>query len=181
MLTYVTQNGYYESYGYTDYAMELLDPCKGRLPITLILLAYAIFIAPKFCPAEPSVELHFVNKGKAAKEVEPLSPVREVIGYGVFALVTIALIFQDHLGGITGWQIAFAGATVVMISGVLTTQEGIKAIPMRIVLMLAAASVVGSAMLASGLGDAIGDAISGLLGNTRNGYLIGAIFFVAES
>lgn len=176
-ITYVTQNGYYESYGYANYAMNLLDPCIGRLPIALLLLVYAIFLAPRFCPAEPSTEITFVNKAKSAKELEPLSPIREVIGYGVFAIVTVALIFQDYLGGITGWQIAFAGATVVMLSGVLTTQEGIKAIPMRIVLMLAAASVVGSAMLESGLGDAIGNAISGLLGNTHNGYLIGAIFF----
>lgn len=36
--TYVTQNGYLESYGYTDYAMQLLDPCKGRLPIAIIMI-----------------------------------------------------------------------------------------------------------------------------------------------
>ena len=178
--TYVTNNGYLESYGYTDYAMQLLDPMKGRLPIALIIMAYAIFIAPKLCPDQPSAEINLhaaEGKGKKRPDAEPLDPVREALGYIIFALTTLALIFQSNLGGITGWQIAFAGAALVMFTGVLTPKEGINAIPMRIVLMLAAAGVVGGAMLECGLGQVIGDTLAGAIGNTRNGYIIGGMFF----
>ena len=179
--TYVTNNGYLESYGYTDYQMGLLDPMKGRLPIALIIMAYAIFIAPKLCPDQPSAEISFADAEKKAKgrkeEKAPLDPVREFLGYAIFAVTTLCLIFQKQLGGYAGWQIAFAGASLVMFTGVLTPKEGINAIPMRIVLMLSAAAVVGSAMAECGLGQVIGDTLAGLIGNTRNGYIIGALFF----
>ncbi len=178
--TYVTNNGYMESYGYTDYSMQLLDPMKGRLPIAILIMLYAIFIAPKLCPAQPSAEISFADaekKAKGRKEEEPLDPVREFLGYAIFAVTTLCLIFQKQLGGYAGWQIAFAGAAFVMFSGVLKPKEGINAIPMRIVLMLAAASVVGGAMAECGLGQIIGDTLAGMIGNTHNGYLIGAMFF----
>ena len=178
--TYVTNNGYLESYGYTEYAMQLLDPMKGRLPIAIVMMVYAIFIAPKLCPATPSAEITFANvKAKGKKEeAEPLDPVREALGYGIFVVTTLCLIFQNSLGDITGWQIAFAGASLVMFTGVLTPKEGIKAIPMRIVLMLAAAQVVGGAMAECGLGQAIGDTLASAIGNTHNGYVIGGMFFL---
>lgn len=174
---YATMNGYLESYGYTDFLMKLTDPMKGRLPIAIVMMAYAIFIAPKLCPNQSSADSSFEVKQKSKKEeAAPLGPVREVLGYAIFALTTLALIFQDKLP-FKAWQIAFAGASIVMFSGVLTPKEGIKAIPMRIVLMLAAANVVGGAMVECGLGEVIGNTLAGLVGNTRNGYILGAVFF----
>lgn len=178
--TYASQNAYLESYGYTDYAMTLLDPMKGRLPIALMIMIYAIFFAPKLCPDQPSAEINIGvadAKKKNKEELPPLSPVREALGYIIFAVVTFCLIFQSQLGDIKAWEIAFAGATIVMFTGVLTPKEGIKAIPMRIILMLAAAGVVGGAMVECGLGEVIGDVLAALVGNTRNGYIIGGMFF----
>ena len=181
--TYVTNNGYLESYGYTKYAMQLLDPMKGRLPIAIIMMVYAIFIAPKLCPSQPSAEINFAEtdakaKAKRKEDAAPLDPVREVLGYAIFIITTLALIFQSKLGEFTAWQSAFTGAAVVMFTGVLTPKEGIKAIPMRIVLMLAAAQVVGGAMVECGLGEKIGDTLAASMGNTHNGYIIGGMFFL---
>ena len=174
---YATMNGYLESYGYTDYMMQLTDPMKGRLPIAIVMMVYAIFIAPKLCPNQSSADSNFEIKKKGKKEeAAPLDPVREVLGYAIFALTTLALVFQAQLP-FNAWQIAFAGASVVMFSGVLTPKEGIKAIPMRIVLMLAAANVVGGAMVECGLGEVIGDTLASFVGNTQNGYILGAVFF----
>ena len=177
--TYVTNNGYLESYGYTKYMMEMLDPMKARLPIAIAIMVYAILIAPKFCPEQPSAEITFADTKKKQKkeEQEPLDPVREIFGYAIFIITTLCLIFQSKITIFNGWQIAFAGAATVMFAGVLTPREGIKAIPMRIVLMLAAANVVGGAMAECGLGEVIGDTLAGLIGNTHNGYIIGGMFF----
>ena len=179
--TYVTNNGYLESYGYTDYAMQMLDPMKARLPIAILIMIYAIFFAPKLCPDTPSAELSFTEVDKKAKgktdDKEPLDPVRETLGYAIFVITTLCLIFQSKLGSYAGWQIAFAGAAFVMFTRVLTPKEAIAAIPMRIVLMLAAAQVVGGAMTTCGLGQVIGDTLAGMIGNTHNGYIIGGMFF----
>ncbi len=181
-ITYATQNGYLESYGYTDYQMQLLDTFKGRMPLAIFIIAYAIFIMPRFCPEQPSVTPRFdTAQGKAkksGKEAEPLSPVKEALGYGIFALTTLALIFNSSLELGEAWQIAFTGASLLMMCGILTPKEGINAIPVRIVLMLAAAQTIGGAMTECGLGDLIGDTLAGALGGTTNGYVIGAAFFI---
>ena len=177
--TYAQQNAYLESYGYTDYAMQMLDPLKARGITCIVMFLYALFIAPKTCPDTPSVPitLQAASSGKSGQGPAPLSPVREVLGYGIFIVTTLGLIFQSKLG-IESWQIAMTGAALVLISGVLTPQEAIKALPVRIALMLISALVVGGAMVNCGLGDAIGAAVASALGSTRNNYVIGAAFFV---
>lgn len=180
-ITYATMNGYLESYGYTDYQMQLLDPMKGRLPIAIVLILYAIFIMPKFCPDQPSVPITLASaksKQKDGKEVPPLSPVREALGYGIFTVVTLCLILNSKFNIGEAWQIAYTGAALLLLTGVLTPKEAINAIPMRIVMMLAAAQSVGGALTECGLGNLIGDTIANSLGGTTNGFVIGAVFFV---
>ena len=176
---YSIMNGYLESFGYTTYQMQLMDTPKCRVPIAIFIILYAIFIAPKFCPAQCTVPPSLSNiKKKELKEAPPLDPVREALGYGVFALVTLCLIFQNKiLPNLESWQISMTGAVLLLFTGVLKPKEGINAIPMRVVLMLAGAQAIGAAMDACGLGDLIGNAISTALGGTTNGYTIGAVFY----
>lgn len=180
-ITYATMNGYLESYGYTDYQMQLLDPFKGRIITAIIIVLYAIFIMPRFCPDQPSVPITLTTaagKKKDGKEVPPLSPVKEALGYGIFVLTTLCLIFNSKLNIGVPWQIAYTGAALLLLTGVLTPKEAINAIPMRIVMMLAAAQSIGGAMTECGLGTLIGDTLANSLGGTTNGYVIGAAFFV---
>ncbi len=180
-ITYATMNGYLESYGYTDYQMQLLDPFKGRIITAIIIILYAIFIMPRFCPDQPSVPITLTTvagKKKDGKEVPPLSPVKEALGYGIFVLTTLCLIFNSKLNIGVPWQIAYTGAALLLLTGVLTPKEAINAIPMRIVMMLAAAQSIGGAMTECGLGTLIGDTLANSLGGTTNGYVIGAAFFV---
>lgn len=180
MYTYASANSIMESYGYADYVMKILDPVKGQLIISAILVIYAAFIAPKLAPNQPSVPVtlgSFKNKAGAVDDTPPLDPVREVLGYGIFLLTTIGLIFADTLG-LQSWQIAVTGAALITAAGVLKTQEAIDAIPVPTMLMLVAAYAAGGAMEACGLGDMIGNLLAGALGNTRNGYVIGFAFFI---
>lgn len=180
MYTYATSNSLLESYGYTTYAMKLLDPVKGQLIISVILILYAAFIAPKLAPDQPSVPITLgatASKAGAIDEAPPLDPVREVLGYSIFILTTLGLIFVDTLG-VESWQIALTGAALLAATGVLKTKEAIDAIPVPTMLMLVAAYAAGGAMEACGLGDKIGDLLAGALGNTHNSYVIGFAFFI---
>ncbi len=175
--TFATENGYLESYGYTDYAMQLLDPLKARGITCTVMFLYALFIAPKTCPAQPSVPIVISAKAQDGKSAPaPLNPVREVLGYGIFILTTVTLILQSHLG-VESWQIAMTGATLVLLTGVLTPKEATQALPVRVALMLISALAVGGSMVNCGLGDAIGDMVASALGSTRNNYVIGFAFF----
>ena len=176
-VTFATMNGYLESYGYTEFQMGILDNFIGRAPMVIVVLLYALFIAPRFCPSQPSVAILSDASGSGKKEAVPLNAWREFLGYFIFIMTTLALIFQKQLG-LTSWQIALTGAAVVVASGVLSPREAVNAIPVRIMLLLIAALTVGGAMVSSGLGDLIGNTLAAALGGTTNGYVIGAVFFV---
>ena len=179
-ITFAQQNAYLESYGYTDYAMNLLDPFFGRFPIAVVVFLYAVFIAPKMAPAQPPGPITLktgTQSKKEGKAVPQLDPVREVLGYLIFTVTTILLIFSSNLG-LSGWQVAFAGAAISVATGVLKPQEAIDAIPMRIALMQIAAYAVGGAMTECGLGELIGNTFASVIGMSSNGYVIGAAFFI---
>ena len=176
--TFATQNGYLESYGYTDFQMQLLDPFKGRIVSAVVVLLYAIFVAPKFAPAQPTVPITATSShAKGAKQQEPLDPIREFLGYFLFAMTTLGLVFSSKLG-LANWQVAMTGATLEVVTGVLKPKEATNAVPFMIVLMLIAALSVGGAMVECGLGDLIGEKLAAALGGTHNSYVIGGAFFI---
>ena len=177
-VTYATYNGYLEAFGVTDIKFELLDFFKGRFITLIVLVAYAILIGIRISPQEPPVPITMTTaRKKDGKEIPPLDSVREVLGYGIFIVTTLGLIFEQQIG-IVSWQITLTGAVLMVATGVLTAKEAVNSFPIRIVLMLIGALTVGSAMVGCGLGDKIGEIIAAVVGESRNGYVIGALFFV---
>lgn len=174
-VTFATNNGYLESFG-SPYRFEILDFFKARIPVLILILVYSIFIAPKFAPDQPPVPLAEV-KSRGVKEQAPLSPVREVIGYVTFALVTLGLVFQSKLP-LDSWQITMMGALIMIGAGVLSAKEAQNAIPLRIICMYIGALALGAGLSATGAGELIGEWLSGVLNNTTNGYIIGLLFFL---
>ena len=176
--TYAQQNGFLESYGYTTYQMQFLDIFKGRIFATIVIVLFAIFVAPKFCPDQPSVPIaNAPTKKGSGNEKPPLDPAREFLGYAIFIATTLGLIFSSQLG-LANWQVAMTGATLTVVTGVLKPKEATNSVPFMICLMLVAALSVGGAMVACGLGELIGDTLAKALGGTTNGYVIGAAFFI---
>lgn len=177
-VTFAQYNGYLEAFGITDISFTMMDFFYGRIITLVVVVIYAIFVGAKISPEQPPVAITTTNaKARGGKEIAPLDPVREVIGYSVFILTVIGLVAESKIG-IPGWQVTLTGAVLMVISGVLTPKEATDSFPFRIVLMIIGALVMGSAMSECGLGDKIGELVAAVVGETRNGYIIGALFFV---
>ena len=169
---YVTQNGYMEAYGWTQTQLNMWNETLVFLPVGILTVLMAIFIVPRFLPAEPERAITEIG-GRTMKEQAPLSPVREFLGYGVFVAVIIGLMM-----GITSWQVTLAGAVVLVASGVLTEREAIDNLNMSTVLLYVGVSVLGSALAETGAADLLGQGIASLLSGVTNGYIIGFVFYV---
>lgn len=137
---YVTQNGYLESYGWTGEMLSMWNETMVFLSTTIVTLLLTIFVLPRMMPDEPDIPLAAIS-GPSISEQEPLSPVREVIGYGVFILVVIGL-----MPGLPSWAVTMAGAAVVTLSGVLTEQQALVRMNMSMVLLYAGVTVMGEAL-----------------------------------
>lgn len=174
---YAKYNGFLEAFNYTSYTVGVFDTMYMRLPCMLLILLFTILVSPRIAPKQPVVPLSEEMRGKKGVERAPLSPFREVVGYGVFILVTLALIFQKQLG-VPSWLIAMAGAVAIVFTGVLNRDEAVKSMNLWMVLMYVSCLCMGTALDKTGAGKLIGDLLVKLVGGTTNGYVIGLMFFL---
>lgn len=169
---YVTQNGYMESYGWTQSSLSMWNETMVFLPVGIITIFLAVFVIPRLLPETPDIPISAVS-GRSLKEQKPLDPVHEFLGYGIFIAVIIGLML-----GISSWIITLAGAVVVVMSGLLTEREAIDNMNLGTILLYVGVTVLGSALSQTGAADLLGNGVASMLSNVHNGYLIGAAFYV---
>lgn len=171
---FVTQNGYLESYGWTGSLLSMWSETMVFLPTALVTLLLTIFVLPKLMPDQPETETVTIT-GPDITNNEALSPVREFLGYGIFIATVIGLML-----GLPSWAVTMAGATAVVLSGVLDEQTALIRMNMSIVLLYAGVTVMGEALSNTGAAQLLGDLAASALSGVRNGYIIGAVFYLVS-
>ncbi len=171
---FVTQNGYLESYGWTGSPLSMWSETMVFLPTALVTLLLTIFVLPKLMPDQPETETAAIT-GPDITNNEALSPVREFLGYGIFIATVIGLML-----GLPSWAVTMAGATAVVLSGVLDEQTALIRMNMSMVLLYAGVTVMGEALGSTGAAQLLGDLAAGALSGVRNGYIIGAVFYLVS-
>lgn len=171
---FVTQNGYLESYGWTGSPLSMWSETMVFLPTALVTLLLTIFVLPKLMPDQPETETAAIT-GPDITNNEALSPVREFLGYGIFIATVIGLML-----GLPSWAVTMAGATAVVLSGVLDEQTALIRMNMSMVLLYAGVTVMGEALGNTGAAQLLGDFAAGALSGVRNGYIIGAVFYLVS-
>lgn len=171
---FVTQNGYLESYGWTGSPLSMWSETMVFLPTALVTLLLTIFVLPKLMPDQPETETVAIT-GPDITNNEALSPVREFLGYGIFIATVIGLML-----GLPSWAVTMAGATAVVLSGVLDEQTALIRMNMSMVLLYAGVTVMGEALGNTGAAQLLGDLAAGALSGVRNGYIIGAVFYLVS-
>lgn len=171
---FVTQNGYLESYGWTGSPLSMWSETMVFLPTALVTLLLTIFVLPKLMPDQPETETAAIT-GPDITNNEALSPVREFLGYGIFIATVIGLML-----GLPSWAVTMACATAVVLSGVLDEQTALIRMNMSMVLLYAGVTVMGEALGNTGAAQLLGDLAAGALSGVRNGYIIGAVFYLVS-
>ena len=171
---FVTQNGYLESYGWTGSPLSMWSETMVFLPTALVTLLLTIFVLPKLMPDQPETETAAIT-GPDITNNEALSPVREFLGYGIFIATVIGLML-----GLPSWAVTMAGATAVVLSGVLDEQTALIRMNMSMVLLYAGVTVMGEALGNTGAAQLLGELAAGALSGVRNGYIIGAVFYLVS-
>lgn len=171
---FVTQNGYLASYGWTGSLLSMWSETMVFLPTALVTLLLTIFVLPKLMPDQPETETVAIT-GPDITNNEALSPVREFLGYGIFIATVIGLML-----GLPSWAVTMAGATAVVLSGVLDEQTALIRMNMSMVLLYAGVTVMGEALGNTGAAQLLGDLAAGALSGVHNGYIIGAVFYLVS-
>jgi len=166
-------NGFLESFE-AGYVFSASDFTKGRWPMLIIAPLWAWTMGYKIAPENPVVPLQSIA---TPKEKTPLKPFADYAGVVIFFMVII-LFFVGNKLGIPAWLACLLGAVLTVLCGTLTGKEAIAALPVDLAFMLIGALAMAGAMTATGAGDVIGNALAAAVGNVRNGYVLGLIFFL---
>ena len=124
-------------------------------------------------PDQPETRNGRYHDGPDITNNEALSPVREFLGYGIFIATVIGLML-----GLPSWAVTMAGATAVVLSGVLDEQTALIRMNMSIVLLYAGVTVMGEALSNTGAAQLLGDLAASALSGVRNWlYSLVAVFY----
>lgn len=172
-------NGYLTANEYTQFVVQLTDPMKARLPLVIVCAVYCILIAPRFAPSEPVVAIETkANRGaQAAVNKAQLPQVQEIAAFVIFFGTTVALIFQRQIG-LETWVICLIAAVLMVVSGVLSQDEAIAAMPGWMYLLFVGSLAMGGALSSTGAGQIIGDAVASVANSMNNQFLIYLMFFL---
>lgn len=169
-------NGYLESYGYTDFLVNLADPMKARLPMLILAVLYFGLFAVRFAPDEPVVATDSIEMKKIGAST--LTPFQEKASIIIFFGDAIALMFASQLG-LASWEITVIGALLMIVFNVLSPKEAGKALPLNILFLIVGSNAIATALGNTGAGEFIGTIISNLVkGMGASNYLLGFIFFI---
>ncbi len=168
-------NGLLESMGVTDVVVKPMDFFVARWPMLIAIPIWAYFWGPKVCPQTPVVEPKTASS--TLKDKKPLSKFSNIMGLFVFSITLLALIFSKTIG-VSTWSVALSGAMFMVVFNVLKGTEATKTIPVDLIILVAGALGLGSALTKTGAGKIIGDTLGGIITSSGNSFVASALFFI---
>ena len=177
---YVQQNALLAANGYTGAGLAVTDIFVGRWPSLVICIIYAIFIAPKLAPATPPVAIREMDTTAADKAMHrpAMSRFKELSANIIFFGVSIGLLLSSTLH-IPAWVIGLSGALLMVLTGVLSSKEAVKAMPISIWLLFVGSMCLAHALNLTGTGALIGGFIAKIAASANSNILAYALFFLA--
>lgn len=167
--------GFLETYGF-DMVYDPINFFIAGWPMLIVVPLWALFIGPKFLPEQPTLPIAAKEEAKQQKQ-SALSPLQDKLGIAIFFLTIICLIFSGQLG-VETWFIALAGSLLMVVCGVVDQKSALRDIPWDMILLYVGALALGTALTNTGAGDMIGNWLAGIVGGTRNNYVLGLLFFL---
>ena len=177
---YAQSNALLAANGWTGTMMTVFDTFKGRWPVLVVCVLYAIFLAPRFAPDKPPVEIKSVDSSVADRALNKpeMDPFHEKCGYLIFFGVSAALILSSKLG-LAPWEIGLFGALLMVITGVLSPKEAVAAMPISVWLLFVGSLCLANALSATGAGALIGNLIASVATKANSNLVAYTMFFLA--
>ncbi len=168
--------GFLETYGFPDVTVSPVDFLKAGWPLLIIVPVWAVYLAPRFTPEKPSVQIGAMKNREQMPQTE-LSTAVNRIGIALFFATIICLVFSSAIG-LPAWIIALLGSLLMCLFGVVDSGTVLQDIHWDVLMLYAGSLALGNAMSSTGTGELIGRTLAAAVGGTRNSYLLGAVFFL---
>ncbi len=172
--TYAQMNGYLESYG-SEMRVGIFDMTLIRLPGIILTTLFSIFVLPKICPSESSLEVK-ENLGREVKK-STLAPWKEAAAY-IIAVATVVMMILANTLSINTTLIACVSALLIVLLGILDEKEAVASVNWGMIFLFAGVLPLATALTNTGASDVIADFIVTLIGGSTNPWVISTVFML---
>ncbi len=172
--TYAQINGYLESYG-SEMRVGIFDMTLIRLPGIILTTLFSIFVLPKICPSESSLEVK-ENLGREVKK-STLAPWKEAAAY-IIAVATVVMMILANTLSINTTLIACVSALLIVLLGILDEKEAVASVNWGMIFLFAGVLPLATALTNTGASDVIADFIVTLIGGSTNPWVISTVFML---
>lgn len=166
-----TANGVLEEFGYEGFGF--FEMAKVGLPMLFIVIAFMCTIGYKLLPdrkLEDDVDIKTQDFSSVPKW-------KKIVVLVVMALTFLGMIFEKQIG-IKMHVTAVVGAIVLVLCGVLSEKDALKAIDLRTPFILAGTLPLATALSATGADTAISNAVVSVLGQNATPFVIMLAMFL---
>lgn len=160
----------------SPYQLGFWDIMCTRLPGVLAGMLFVVLIGYKLLPDVPGRCSSDIPAETKLKESE-LPKWKETAAYIIFIGVLLGMIFNNQIG-FSGGQIAFLGAVLYLLLGILPQREAFASVNWPIVFMVAFGVAMSAALVSSGAADVIADITSRVITDKTSLVLLCIIIFV---
>jgi sodium-dependent dicarboxylate transporter 2/3/5 len=169
--------GFLQTYGFDNLVVEPTQFLIGAWPVLIVVPLWALFIGPRMSPNQQIVNINNVEKKQDNNSENKLGKFQDTAGIVIFFTTIICLIFSRQLQ-LQTWAIALLGSLLMVLFGVVDHKNALRDIPWEMLMLFVGALALGAALTNTGSGDMIGNKLASAVNNTRNNYLLGALFFI---
>lgn len=144
------------------------------IPMLVVGILYFVFIGYRLLPdAKVIGEVAVENKN----DFSTVPKWKQITSLAVLILVILAMIFEDQIG-IAIHVSACIGACVLVLTGVISEKDALKAIDLKVVLLFGGSLALANALDTTGAGTLIADTIVGFLGANPNPIILLLVIFI---
>lgn len=156
------------SFGFFDYGLV-------GFPMLVVGTIFYAFIGKRFLPTVPTRTPDANYEGN--EDYSHVPTWKKWVAGLVLVLTILAMIFEKQLG-VKLFVSAWIGALVIVATGVISETAAVKSIDMKTIMLFAGSLALGDAMVKTGTGAYIADAIVSMLGTSPSPFMILAVLFV---
>jgi len=175
---YMMKNQILESVGITDQQVGFLDLCLGRIPATIIVMAFVLFFGWKLLPQRGLGESEMLDKGgMQGLKKSDLPQWKQNIIYAIF-IAELILLSKARSIGLDSMFITTVGALLVILMGFVKEREAYTGVNWSLIFMMGFMLAIGTALTNSGAGEKIANLLSPVYG-TGSTFIAVSVTFLA--
>ncbi len=144
------------------------------IPMLVVGILYFVFIGYRLLPDTKVTGEVAVEK---KNDFSTVPKWKQITSLAVLILVILAMIFEDQIG-IAIHVSACIGACVLVLTGVISEKDALKAIDLKVVLLFGGSLALANALDTTGAGTLIADTIVGFLGENSNPIILLLVIFI---